>query len=172
MSGTTCEECLESAPKPAGPIATMPEFSSARATQAGRAAADLYDAGYFCGEAVLKILNALAPEPLPDSVTRLGSGFCEGMGGAGCTCGALAGGVMSIGLLAGRESATDAWEPSFYPSRALHDRFRAAFKASCCRTIVRPFGGMDRAGRQPHCAVVTGATAGWVVEIAEEHGWL
>lgn len=172
MSDTVCTECEASVVKGALRVATMPEFASARATEAARAAARLYDEGYFCGEAVLKVVNALAPEPLPPSLVRLGSGFCEGMGGAGCTCGALAGGVMAIGLLAGRESAGDAWEPSFFPSGALHDRFKATFKAGCCRTIVRPFGGMEGAGRHEHCAIVTGAATGWVIEIAEQQGWL
>ena len=150
----------------------MPEFASKRAALAAQAAADLYDEGYFCGESVLRVVNELAPEPLPPAFMRLGTGFCEGMGGAGCTCGALAGAIMSMGLFAGRESLADPWEPSFFPSGALHDKFRSAFKASCCRTIVRPFGGMEGEGRHAHCAVVTGAAAGWVVEIAETNGWL
>jgi C_GCAxxG_C_C family probable redox protein len=169
---TTCKRCPDSSAEIEAPTSTLPEFASARAMRAAETAAALYDDGYFCGEAVLTVVNALSAEPLPASVMRLGSGFCEGMGGAGCTCGALAAGVMGIGLFAGRESATDPWEPSFFTSGALHDRFRATFKASCCRSIVRPFGGMEGVGRHEHCAVVTGTAAGWVVEIAEQQGWL
>ena len=172
MFDVACTACPEAVAGTAAPAAVLPGFSSQRAARAAKTASGLYDDGFFCGEAVLKVLNALAPEPLPASVVRLGSGFCEGMGGAGCTCGALAGAVMAVGLFAGRESAAEAWEPSFYPTRELHDRFRAAFKASCCRTMVRPYGGMDGEGRHAHCAVVTGTAAGWVVEIAEQRGWL
>ena len=172
MANIECLECDENAVKTAARSSELPEFSSERAARAAANAVDLYDEGYFCGEAVLKVVNSLAPEPLPASLMRLGTGFCEGMGGAGCTCGALAGGVMAIGLFAGRESVTDAWEPSFFPAGALHDRFRTAFKAGCCRTIVRPFGGMEGEGRHEHCAVVTGTATGWVIEIAEQHGWL
>jgi C_GCAxxG_C_C family probable redox protein len=172
VTQSACAECEERAVVALVAPTTMPTFSSAKAARAANEAASCYDEGYFCGEAVLKVVNSLAPDPLPPSLMRLGSGFCEGMGGAGCTCGAIAGGVMAIGLLAGRESASEPWEPSFHPSRALHDRFRMAFRASCCRTIVRPFGGMEGAGRHEHCAVMTGAATGWVVEIAEENGWL
>ena len=172
MSSTPCVDCDNSTATAVAPAAARPQFSSARAAEAAREAERLYGEGYFCGEAVLRVVNSFAPEPLPDSVMRLGSGFCEGMGGAGCTCGALAGGVMGIGLFAGRRSSDEGWEASFFPSGALHDRFRAAFKASCCRSIVRPFGGMEGEGRHEHCAVVTGTAAGWVVEIAEQQGWL
>lgn len=172
MSNALCADCVKSAATTVTPRVMLPQFSSARATEAALEAKRLYNEGYFCGETVLQIANSLAPEPLPASVVRLGSGFCEGMGGAGCTCGALAGGIMAIGLFAGRRSPDEAWEPSFFPSGALHDRFGAAFRASCCRTIVRPFGDMEGEGRHEHCAVVTGTVAGWVVEIAEQQGWL
>ena len=79
---------------------------------------------------------------------------------------------MAIGLFAGRESADEPWEPSYYPSRELHDRFQRTFGSACCRNIVRPFGGMDGDGRHEHCAAVVGTVAGWLVEIAEENGWL
>ncbi len=171
MSQATCIDCAQAhvtvvASRP------VPAFASQNARAAASEATALYDRGWFCGEAVLKVVNARAPRPLPDSVVRLGSGFCEGMGGAGCTCGALAGAVMAIGLLRGREEATEEWEPSFDASRELHDWFHESFRASCCRTIVRPFGGMEGEGRHEHCAAITGATAGRVVELAESHGWL
>jgi C_GCAxxG_C_C family probable redox protein len=161
----------EKAAKPAARTA-LPGFSSARATHAAEEALELYGDGLFCGETLLKVINELAPSPLPASVVRLGSGFCAGIGDAGCACGALAGGVMAIGLLAGRESADDDWEPSYYASREFHDWFVAEFSSACCRNIVRQFGGMDGAGRHEHCAVVVGTTAGWVVELAERCGWL
>ena len=175
MTDTACSSCADGALADREPVLAhhgLPAFTSERATRIAEEASALYDAGLWCSEAVLKVINEIAPEPLPASMTRLGSGFCEGMGGAGCSCGALAGGVMAIGLLAGRDDVEDEWEPSFYASAFFHDRFREAFGAACCRTLVRPFGGMDGPGRHEHCAVMTGASAGWIVEIAEQNGWL
>lgn len=42
-----------------------------------------------------------------DSVIALASGFPVGMGRSGCTCGAVAGGVMALGLVFGRTQAKD-----------------------------------------------------------------
>jgi C_GCAxxG_C_C family probable redox protein len=37
----------------------------------------------------------------------MASGFPVGIGGSGCTCGAIAGGVMAIGMFFGRTSPKD-----------------------------------------------------------------
>jgi C_GCAxxG_C_C family probable redox protein len=153
-------------------VSEIARFDSQLARDAARDAAELYDRGVFCAEAVLQVVNARAPHPMPDDVVRLGTGFCGGMGGAGCSCGALAGGVMAVGLLAGRNSLDEPWEPSYYPAHELHDRFRRTFGATCCRTIVRPLGGLDGEGRHDYCVGVTGAAAGFVIELAEREGWL
>ena len=142
------------------------------AEQAELSAASLYQAGYWCGEAVLKTINDLAPEPLSGDVARLASGFCEGFGGSRCTCGALAGAVMAAGLLTGRSGPQDAWEPVYDFSGELHRRFVADQDAEGCDAIVTRVGDMDDPERWAHCTLLVGSCARWVVEIAEERGRL
>jgi C_GCAxxG_C_C family probable redox protein len=135
-------------------------------------AASLYESGHWCGESVLRTINELAPDPMPPGVARLASGFCEGFGGSRCTCGALAGAVMAAGLLCGRESADDAWEPVYDFAGELRARFVADQHADTCEGVVAQVGEMGAPERWAHCATLVGSCARWVVEIAQEQGTL
>lgn len=143
-----------------------------RADRAEFRAASLYGAGYWCAESVLKTVNEIAGLPLPQEVTRVASGFCEGFGGSRCACGALAGAVMAVGLLAGRDGPDDAWQPSYDAAGELRRRFSDDQDATTCDEIVARIGDMDAPARWAHCAELVGHSARWVVEIAEREGWL
>ena len=147
-----------------------PQHTSNLAEQAEFSAASLYEAGYWCGEAVLKTINDVAPKPLSGDVARLASGFCEGLGGSRCTCGALAGSVMAAGLLTGRSAPGDAWEPVYDFAGELRRRFVADQDAEGCDAIVARIGDMDDPVRWAHCTQLVGRCARWVVEIAQERG--
>lgn len=142
------------------------------AEQAEFSAASFYETGYWCGEAVLKTINEIAPVPLDGDVARLASGFCEGFGGSRCTCGALAGSVMAAGLLTGRSRPQDPWEPVYDFAGELRRRFVADQDAESCDAIVARIGDMDAPERWSHCTMLVGRCARWVVEIAEERGSL
>lgn len=135
-------------------------------------AAALYQSGYWCGESVIRAVNEALDHPLPAEVSKLASGFCEGLGGSRCICGALAGGVMACGLLAGRERTSDAWEPSYDAAAELRRRWIDDQSATTCDEVVNRIGGMNRPERWAHCALLVGRTARWVIEIAEESGSL
>lgn len=143
-----------------------------RPEQAEELAARLYENGYWCGESVLKAVNDVAGNPMPEGITRLASGFCEGFGGSRCTCGALAGAVMAVGMLAGRETPADAWEPSYDGAGEIRRRFVEDQEAATCDEIVGRIGGMHLPQRWAHCAILCGAAARWVLEISEERDWL
>lgn len=64
-------------------------------------AEDYYRQGdYYCSEAIIRTIR---DEFKPDNVIAMASGFPVGMGGSGCTCGALVGGIMALGLFFGRK---------------------------------------------------------------------
>lgn len=136
------------------------------------AAASYYEAGYHCGESVLKAVNDATGHRLPPEVVSMSSGFCEGLGGSRCICGALAGGVMALGLLAGRTGPEQPWEPSYYAAAELRKRWVADQNAENCDDVVHRIGGMHLPERWAHCTMLVGRTARWVVEIAEEKGYL
>lgn len=157
-----------------GRVAARPLYADpvSRTDAVALRAAEMYERGYFCGEAVLAAVNAELGHPMPASVTRLASGFCEGGGGARHTCGALAGAAMAVGMLAGRDGPDQDWEPSFNGTGDLFRRFDDLEGTLSCATIAERHGGMGHPSRWAHCTTLCGACAGWVLEIGEERGWL
>ncbi len=106
----------------------------------GQRAANIFSArGYCCSESVLVVINqAFRGELSPELAVRLGSGFCHGMGGAGCACGALAGAEVAISLFLGPRQAGGMKPKEFEKvAKEMHDRFRARFSATCCRVLLR-----------------------------------
>lgn len=149
------------------PLVAVPSLSTAE--EAELAASTYYEQGYWCGESVVKAVNEALGHPMPPDVFKLASGFCEGLGGSRCICGALAGGVMASGLFAGRSSAEDEWEPSYDAAGELRRRWVDDQDAETCDEVVSRLGGMHLPERWAHCTMLVGRTARWVVEIAEEN---
>lgn len=149
-------------------LSAVPQLS--RADEVELAAASYYEAGYWCGESVVKAVNEALGHPMPADVAKMASGFCEGLGGSRCICGALAGGVMASGLFTGRSAPSDAWEPSYDAAGELRTRWMADQSAETCDEVVTRIGGMHLPERWAHCTMLVGRTARWVIEIAEEHG--
>jgi len=152
---------------PRTPRALTVVASLSRAEEAEVLASGYYEAGYWCGESVLKAVNDVLGHPMPAESFRMASGFCEGLGGSRCICGALAGGVMASGLVTGRTSPKDAWEPSYDAAGELRRRWTEDQEAETCDDVVRRIGGMHLPERWAHCTMLVGRTARWVIEIAE-----
>ncbi|MEN6412801.1 MAG: C-GCAxxG-C-C family protein [Veillonellales bacterium] len=116
---------------------------------------------FYCSEAVVKSIKDEFALPLDDSVISMASGFPVGMGGSGCTCGAIAGGIMAIGMVFGRSKPKDSKvNKAMQLAKELHDAFRQRHKCLCCRVLTK---GMEL-GSQKHmeqCISFTG-------EVAEE----
>jgi C_GCAxxG_C_C family probable redox protein len=93
----------------------------------------------WCSEAVLSVLNRGLGGDLPHEVAiRLGAGLGEGIGGSGCTCGALTGGAMAIGLLCGAGGiGLHRSRSARSLSRKLHDRFKNSYGSTCCRVLIK-----------------------------------
>jgi C_GCAxxG_C_C family probable redox protein len=93
----------------------------------------------FCSEAVLYVLNqGLRGGLLPETAIRLASGFAEGIGGAGCTCGGFSGALMALGLFIGRRGLNGRGARRIQArGRELHDLFRLKFGTTCCRVLTK-----------------------------------
>lgn len=106
----------------------------------GERAANIYTVrSYCCSETVIAVLNqAFGGDLSPEMAVRLGSGFCHGMGGAGCACGALAGAEIALSLVLGPRQAGGMKKKEFEEvAKEMHDRFRARFAATCCRVLIK-----------------------------------
>jgi len=106
----------------------------------GQRAANIFTArGYCCSESVIVVINQAFRGGLsPELAVRLGSGFCHGMGGAGCTCGSLAGGEVAVSLFLGPRQPGGMKAKEFEKvAKEMHDRFRTRFAATCCRVLLK-----------------------------------
>lgn len=139
--------------------------------EAGRQAAELYRSNRFlCSEAVLWVANEALGRPLPPEVVRLASGFPVGMGAiptGGCSCGALSGGVMALGLKYGRSTPGAGAPDVLSKAKELHDWFKTGHGSTCCRILIRhlEFGSQEHIDQ---CVRFTGEVAEKVVEMLLE----
>jgi C_GCAxxG_C_C family probable redox protein len=102
-------------------------------------AEEYYRSGqFYCSEAIVKTINDAFALGYPDRVVRMASGFPIGIGGAGCACGAVTGGVMAIGMVFGRERPGDpSIDRCLALARELHVIFSGRHGCLCCRTLTR-----------------------------------
>lgn len=99
----------------------------------------LYREGsFYCSEAVLKsVLEAMGETPSHE-IIAMSSGFPVGIGGAGCTCGAISGGVMAIGYFFGRsEAKSNNVAKCMTLSNELYKRFINRNRYSCCKILTK-----------------------------------
>jgi C_GCAxxG_C_C family probable redox protein len=98
-----------------------------------------YRAGnFYCSEVIVKTIKDAFELDAPDSVIAMASVFPVGIGGSGCACGAVTGGVMVLGLFFGRTQPGDrAVDKAMALSRELHDGFRGSHRKLCCRALTK-----------------------------------
>ena len=133
-------------------------------------AEDYYRNGdFYCSEAVVKTIIDEFQIDVSEDVIKMASGFPVGMGGMGCTCGALTGGVMAIGLVYGRSQGKDPKvNKAMELSAKLYQIFCERHKVSCCKVLTR---GMEK-GSSEHmeqCIAFTGEMAYEAAKIIAEN---
>ena len=126
----------------------------------GAKAENLYRSRQFmCAESVmLAVSKGLDQEISEQTAIALAAPFSDGMGGSGCTCGALSGGVMSLGLCLGNGGTRGKRERARRFSKELHARFTSQFQSACCRVLCKDVRE-DPKKHFTQCASLTGATA-------------
>lgn len=133
-------------------------------------AEDYYRNGdFYCSEAVVKTIIDEFQIDVSEDVIKMASGFPVGMGGMGCTCGALTGGVMAIGLVYGRSQGKDPKvNKAMELGAKLYQIFCERHKVSCCKVLTR---GMEK-GSPEHmeqCIAFTGEMAYEAAKIIAEN---
>lgn len=93
----------------------------------------------WCSGAALLVLNrGLGGDLSEDQVIRLTSGLGDGLSGAGCLCGGLNGAALGLGLFLSHGRLTPKGNDIVLDAtRTLHDQFKEAFGATCCRALVK-----------------------------------
>lgn len=114
---------------------------------------------FYCSEAVVKTVVEELEIDAPAEAVKMASGLPVGMGGMGCTCGALTGGILTIGLVYGR---TEGKDPSVDRAMALSAKLYQIFcqrhKVSCCKVLTK---GMEKGSKEhmEQCIAFTGEMA-------------
>lgn len=106
----------------------------------GGRAADLFTTRQlWCAPALLVSVNHGLNGELDDTLAiRLASGFGEGLGGSGCLCGSISGGVIAIGLFLGNGLLSPSGDRTVLAaSRRLHEAFKANHGSTCCRVLIK-----------------------------------
>lgn len=120
-------------------------------------AEDYYRNGdYYCSESIVKTIRDEFDLPVPDSVIAMASGFPVGIGGSGCMCGAVAGGIMALGMFFGREKPkNETVNKCMALSKELHDLFIEKHRCVCCRVLTKgmEFGSTEHMSQCVHSRV-------------------
>lgn len=93
-------------------------------------------------------------------IKQIASGFGHGMN-AGCTCGAIAGGVLVIGLLLANTDVKGFDKTISEVTAELHKRFIDEFGITCCRGLRKKLSPFKNA----HCRKITITTAALTLEL-------
>ncbi|MDR9501777.1 MAG: C-GCAxxG-C-C family protein [Desulfurivibrionaceae bacterium] len=109
-----------------------------------------------CSEAISSVLSqAFASGLSAREAVQLGAGFCHGMGGAGCSCGALTGSVLILSCYLGPHGPSGLQKKEFRSCiRELHHQFQERFRSTCCRVLSKKRAG-DRESRRVSCLELT-----------------
>ena len=129
---------------------------------------------YYCSEAIVASMRDNVALDMPEQMIAAASGFPVGIGKSKCVCGAVSGGVLSLGYLFGRtQPGTPADAESVNTlklANELQQAFRDSHKVLCCHVQTR---GMDMASgeHKAQCVKFTGEMAAKTAEIvAREWG--
>jgi C_GCAxxG_C_C family probable redox protein len=92
---------------------------------------------FYCSEAIVKVIKDEFDLQIGDEIIAAASGFPLGIGGTGCCCGAVAGGVMAIGMIFGRTQAKDEKvSKAMELSKELIEIFNDNHNSICCRVLI------------------------------------
>ena len=120
---------------------------------------------FMCAESVLLAINGGLKGDLPEQyAVAMAAPFSVGLGGSGCACGALSGGVIAIGLFLGNGDAYAYRKKARQFSSQLHDRFKEQFGSACCRVLCKKVKH-DKKQHFEHCAGMTAQAARITTEI-------
>jgi C_GCAxxG_C_C family probable redox protein len=131
--------------------------------------------GLYCAESVLKAVADIhgCSNPI---IPGIATGFCGGVSRTSGMCGALAGGIMALGLLTGRSKPSDPKEQCYALVHCLVNRFREQFGSTQCTDLLgcdisTPDGARQFKAdnlEETVCERVTSQTAGLVQDIYQQ----
>jgi C_GCAxxG_C_C family probable redox protein len=89
------------------------------------------EGGLFCAESVLTAVSDEAGMISP-LIPRIATGFCGGISRTRGICGAVAGGVMALGIVFGRDNADQSHETVYKKVQQFLRAFEEEYKSTNC----------------------------------------
>jgi C_GCAxxG_C_C family probable redox protein len=133
-------------------------------------AGQYFKQGNNCAESVFRAFLEILPNDYPPEVARMASTFGGGLGRAGCSCGALTGAELVLGMLVGRDNLTDDLSRVYQLSGELHNRFKDKFGSTCCRVLNKEdYQSQDHFRR---CLKITGGASMLLMQFLLENSLL
>ncbi|GBD98356.1 putative redox-active protein [bacterium BMS3Abin07] len=106
----------------------------------GKLAENYFRNGYCCSESILKAAIEIFSLDVEPGLVRMASGFCGGMGNGEGPCGVYSGGIMVIGILAGRTDIGESDRLSRKLSGQYTERLRSLADGIICRDLLDNMG--------------------------------
>jgi len=153
-------------PWSSGEATPPPQDASELCSRVESSARELFPS-LFCAPAVVLSLNRLLGGGADEeTLRRLAAALPEGLGGAGCLCGALSGAQLGLGLFLGQGRRS--WRRISPLARRLHDQFRQEHGSTCCRVLTKKVRH-DRKAHLDQCAHLTGRAAWLAANLILDH---
>lgn len=111
------------------------KITGATATQVAARSEELFRQGLFCAESVLQAV-AESQHIKNDLIPRIATGFCSGIARTSRLCGAVAGGILAINMLCGRDDTNTTVESNYLVVRDFMKRFEAEFGSTNCYQLI------------------------------------
>lgn len=117
---------------------------------------------FYCSEAIVASIKYNFELDMPDEMIAMASGFPIGIGKSKCVCGAVSGGILTLGYFFGRTQGTSPKDPNSVKTLELANELQSEFKKNhkvlCCSVLTK---GMDMASgeHKTQCISFTGEIA-------------
>jgi C_GCAxxG_C_C family probable redox protein len=98
-------------------------------------ALELSAEGYCCAEAVLMAVAEFRGIESP-LIPAMATGFCTGVAGSAGLCGALAGGILAVNIVLGRNRPDASRDENYAAVKTLIGQFEAAHGATGCSALL------------------------------------
>lgn len=125
-------------------------------------AANYFAGGYNCCQSVLLAANDVWSLDISRDLIAAAHFFRNGMA-SGCSCGALVGMEMTLGVIQERKGVVI--KPR--AAKQLHDVFVNSMGSSCCRVLRKKQGLIARTTHQG-CKDITAEAAGMIYELLQD----
>jgi C_GCAxxG_C_C family probable redox protein len=127
---------------------------------------DIISSGRNCAESVLQTAILHFQIPSDGTPTRIASCFGGGVGRCqGELCGALAGGLMALGLAFGRDIAGTSCDVAYDLAAEFRKRFITRHGSSTCCDLLEGFGEQEDWSA---CKQLVADTSGMLLELIEQ----